>query len=123
MRPARPWRRLARRSGWPRPTSGAIAGCGLTAWSRRRRSTPCGAAARSANALDPPGRGLVAGVGVATPGGGSPPNVRAGGGLSRGRPARAPRVPATALVIRDGPPQVVTVGPDSAVRYATVTIG
>src|SRR2546428_7271559 len=33
------------------------------------------------------------------------------------------RVPATALVIRDGPPQVVTVGPDSTVRYQTVTIG
>jgi multidrug efflux pump subunit AcrA (membrane-fusion protein) len=32
-------------------------------------------------------------------------------------------VPATALVIRDGPPQVVTVGPDSTVRFATVTIG
>ena len=33
------------------------------------------------------------------------------------------RVPATALVIRDGPPQVVTVGPDSTARYQTVTVG
>ena len=33
------------------------------------------------------------------------------------------RVPATALVIRDGPPQVVTVAPDSTARYQTVTIG
>ena len=33
------------------------------------------------------------------------------------------RVPATALVIRDGPPQVVTVAPDSTVRYQTVTLG
>jgi len=32
-------------------------------------------------------------------------------------------VPAPALVIRDGPPQVVIVEPDSTVRYATVTIG
>jgi len=33
------------------------------------------------------------------------------------------RVPATALVIRDGPPQVVTVAPDSTAHYQTVTIG
>src|SRR5207302_8817802 len=33
------------------------------------------------------------------------------------------RAPATALVIRDGPPQVVTVGPDSTARYQTVTVG
>src|SRR3989454_7052767 len=33
------------------------------------------------------------------------------------------RAPATALVIRDGPPQVVTVAPDSTARYQTVTIG
>src|SRR2546427_6851489 len=33
------------------------------------------------------------------------------------------RVPATALVIRDGPPQVVTVARDSTVRYQTVTVG
>ncbi len=41
--------------------------------------------------------------------------------LGPGTPAL--RVPATALVIRDGPPQVVTVAPDSTVRYQTVRIG
>jgi multidrug efflux pump subunit AcrA (membrane-fusion protein) len=41
--------------------------------------------------------------------------------LGAGRPPL--RVPATALVIRDGPPQVVTVAPDSTARYQTVTIG
>ena len=39
------------------------------------------------------------------------------------RPKSALQVPATALVIRDGPPQVVTVGPDSTVHFSTVTIG
>ncbi|MEA2722991.1 MAG: hypothetical protein QOH59_762, partial [Gemmatimonadales bacterium] len=39
------------------------------------------------------------------------------------RSGSALQVPATALVIRDGPPQVVTVGPDSTLSYSTVTIG
>jgi membrane fusion protein (multidrug efflux system) len=33
------------------------------------------------------------------------------------------RAPATALVIRSRPAQVLTVGPDSALSYSTVTIG
>jgi len=82
-----------------------------------------GRVARTANALDPAGRTLVTQVDVANPTGRFLPNMYAQVELSLVRAAQALRVPATALVIRDGPPQVVTVGPDSAVRYATVTIG
>jgi RND family efflux transporter MFP subunit len=82
-----------------------------------------GRVTRTANALDPAARTLVTEVDVANPSGRFLPNMYAQVELSLVRAARALRVPATALVIRDGPPQVVTVGPDSTVRYATVTIG
>lgn len=82
-----------------------------------------GRVARTANALDPAARTLLTEVDVANPSGTFLPNMYAQVELSLVRAAPALRVPATALVIRDGPPQVVTVGPDSTVRYATVTIG
>jgi RND family efflux transporter MFP subunit len=82
-----------------------------------------GRVARTANALDPAARTLVTEVDVANPSGTFLPNMYAQVELSLEGAKQALRVPATALVIRDGPPQVVTVGRDSTVRYATVTIG
>ncbi len=82
-----------------------------------------GRVARTANALDPAARTLLTEVDVANPSGTFLPNMYAQVELSLPRASKALRVPATALVIRDGPPQVVIVEPDSTVRYAPVTIG
>jgi len=82
-----------------------------------------GRVARTASALDPAARTLLTEVDVANPTRTFLPNMYAEVGLSLTGVAKALRVPATALVIRDGPPQVAIVEADSTVRYATVTIG
>jgi RND family efflux transporter MFP subunit len=82
-----------------------------------------GRVARTANALDPAARTLLTEVDVANPSGRFLPNMYAQVDLSLVGATKALRVPATALVIRDGPPQVLTVGPDSTVRFVTVTVG
>jgi RND family efflux transporter MFP subunit len=82
-----------------------------------------GRVARTANALDPTARTLVTEVDVANPSSRFLPNRYSQVELSLVRTTQALRVPATALVIRDGPPQVVTIGRDFTVRFATVTIG
>jgi len=82
-----------------------------------------GRVVRTANALDPTARTLLTEVDVANPTGTFLPNMYAQVQLSLTRASKVLRVPATALVIRDGPPQVVILEPDSTVRYATVTIG
>ncbi len=82
-----------------------------------------GRVVRTANALDPAARTLLTEVDVANPTGTFLPNMYAQVQLSLTRATKVLRVPATALVIRDGPPQVVILEPDSTVRYATVTIG
>lgn len=66
---------------------------------------------------------LLTEVDVANPSGTFLANMYSQVELSLVGATKALRVPATALVIRDGPPQVVTVGSDSTVRYVTVTIG
>jgi membrane fusion protein, multidrug efflux system len=82
-----------------------------------------GVVARTANALDPAARTLLAEVDVANPTGTFLPNAYAQVELTLDHARSALQLPATALIIRDGPPQVLTVGADSAARYATVTIG
>ncbi|MFL5401721.1 MAG: efflux RND transporter periplasmic adaptor subunit [Gemmatimonadales bacterium] len=82
-----------------------------------------GRIARTTNALDPNARTLLAEVDVANPSGTFLPGAYAQVQISLSRSRSALRVPATALVIRSGPPQVVTVGPDSTLGYSTVTIG
>jgi RND family efflux transporter MFP subunit len=82
-----------------------------------------GRVVRTANALDPAARTLLTEVDVANPTGTFLPNMYAQVQLSLTRASKVLRVPATALVIRDGPPQVIILEPDSTVRYATVTIG
>ncbi len=81
-----------------------------------------GRVARTAGSLDPTARTLLTEVRVANPRGVFLPGMYAQVQLALGPGAPPLRVPATALVIRDGPPQVVTVAPDSTVRYQTVTI-
>lgn len=82
-----------------------------------------GRVARTANALDPTARTLLTEVDIANPSGTFLANMYSQVELSLARTTTALRVPATALVIRDGPPQVATVGPDSTLTYSTVTVG
>ena len=81
-----------------------------------------GRVARTAGSLDPTARTLLTEVRVANPRGVFLPGMYAQVQLALGPGAPPLRVPATTLVIRDGPPQVVTVAPDSTVRYRTVAI-
>src|SRR5437867_2961072 len=82
-----------------------------------------GRVARTAGSLDATARTLLAEVRVANPKSAFLPGMYAQVQLALGAGTPPLRVPATALVIRDGPPQVVMVAPDSTVRYQTVTIG
>jgi len=82
-----------------------------------------GRVARTAGSLDATARTLLTEVRVANPKGVFLPGMYAQVQLALGAGTPPLRVPATALVIRDGPLQVVTVGPDSTARYQTVTIG
>ncbi|HXL52157.1 MAG TPA: efflux RND transporter periplasmic adaptor subunit [Gemmatimonadales bacterium] len=82
-----------------------------------------GRVARTAGSLDPAARTLLTEVRVANPTGVFLPGMYAQVQLALGVGSPPLRVPATALVIRDGPPQVVTVAPDSTAHYQTVTIG
>jgi len=81
-----------------------------------------GRVARTAGSLDAAARTLLTEVRVANPKGVFLPGMYAQVQLAIGAGTPPLRVPATALVIRDGPPQVVTVTPDSTARYRTVTI-
>jgi membrane fusion protein (multidrug efflux system) len=82
-----------------------------------------GRVARTAGSLDPTARTLLTEVRVANPKGVFLPGMYAQVELALGSGAPPLRVPATTLVIRDGPPQVVTITPDSTARYQAVTIG
>jgi RND family efflux transporter MFP subunit len=82
-----------------------------------------GRVVRTAGSLDPSSRTLLTEVQVANPTGVFLPGMYADVQLALGTGAPPLSVPATALVIRDGPPQVVIVAADSTVRYQTVGIG
>lgn len=82
-----------------------------------------GRIARTANALDPNARTLLAEVDLANPSGTFLPGAYAQVQITLARDKSALRVPATALVIRSGPAQVLTVGSDSTLSYSSVTIG
>ena len=82
-----------------------------------------GRVARTAGSLDPTARTLLTEVRVANPSGAFLPGMYAQVQLALGPGTPPLRLPATALVIRDGPPQVVTVAADSTARYQTVTLG
>jgi RND family efflux transporter MFP subunit len=82
-----------------------------------------GRVVRTAGSLDPSSRTLLTEVRVANPRGVFLPGMYADVRLTLGTGAPPLSVPATALVIRDGPPQVVVVASDSTVRYQTIGIG
>jgi RND family efflux transporter MFP subunit len=82
-----------------------------------------GRVARTAGSLDATARTLLTEVRVANPTGVFLPGMYADVRLTLGMGAPPLSVPATALVIRDGPPQVVLVGSDSTVHYQTISIG
>src|SRR3989441_4459833 len=81
-----------------------------------------GRVARPAGSLDAVARTLLTEVRVANPSGVFLPGMYADVQLTLGAGAPPLSVPATALVIRDGPPQVVIVDVDSTVHYRTVNI-
>ena len=82
-----------------------------------------GRVARTAGSLDATSRTLLTEVQVANPRGVFLPGMYADVRLTLGAGAPPLSVPATALVIRDGPPQVVIVDADSTVHYRTISIG
>ena len=82
-----------------------------------------GRVARTAGALDATARTLLTEVRVANPAGVFLPGMYADVRLTLGAGAPPLSVPATALVIRDGPPQVVIVDADSTVHYQAISIG
>src|SRR3989454_8728796 len=81
-----------------------------------------GRVARTAGSLDAVARTLLTEVRVANPTGVFLPGMYADVQLPLGAGTPPLSVPATALVIRDGPPQVVIVDADSTVHYRTVNI-
>jgi RND family efflux transporter MFP subunit len=81
-----------------------------------------GRVARTAGSLDASARTLLTEVRVANPRS-VLPGMYAQVQLTLNTGTLTLRVPATALVIRDGPPQVVMIAPDSTARYQTVRIG
>ena len=81
-----------------------------------------GRVARTAGSLDAVARTLLTEVRVANPTGVFLPGMYADVQLTLGAGTPPLSVPATALVIRDGPPQVVIVDADSTVHYRTVNI-
>jgi membrane fusion protein, multidrug efflux system len=85
--------------------------------------TLTGRVTRTSRSLDPVARTLLTEVDVANGSGAYLPGMYAQAELRLDQVAMTLSVPSTALVIRAGPPQVITVGPDSTVRYQTVQIG
>jgi len=82
-----------------------------------------GRVVRTAGSLDATARTLLTEVRVANPTGVFLPGMYADVQLAIGAGVPPLSVPATALVIRDGPPQIVVVDADSTVHYRTISIG
>jgi RND family efflux transporter MFP subunit len=87
------------------------------------RDTLQGRVTKTARSLDPTTRTLLTEVDVANATGFYLPGMYAQAQMRIAQVAEPLQLPATALVIRAGPPQVVTVGPNSTVRYQNVQIG
>jgi RND family efflux transporter MFP subunit len=87
------------------------------------RDTLQGRVAKTARSVDPTARTLLAEVDVANRSGFYLPGMYAQAQLPVDQVASPLQLTATALVVRAGPPQVVTVGPDSTVRFQNVLIG
>jgi RND family efflux transporter MFP subunit len=82
-----------------------------------------GRVTKTARSIDPTTRTLLTEVDVANRAGAYLPGMYAQAEMRIGQVAQPLQLPATALVIRDGPPQVVVVRPDSTVHYQNVQLG
>ena len=87
------------------------------------RDTLAGRVTKTSSSVDPTSRSLLTEVDVANKGGFYLPGMYAQAQLRLTQTTAPLQVPATALVIRAGPPQVVVFRADSTVRYQTVQIG
>ena len=85
--------------------------------------TLVGRVTKTSRSLDPTSRTLLTEVDVANRAGAYLPGAYAQAQLRIAQVAAPLNVPASALVIRAGPPQVVVVRPDSTVRYQNVQLG
>jgi multidrug efflux pump subunit AcrA (membrane-fusion protein) len=82
-----------------------------------------GRVTKTARSLDPTARTLLTEVDVANRTGFYIPGMYAQVQMRIVQVAAPIQLPATGLVIRGGPPQVVILGPDARVRYQNVQIG
>jgi RND family efflux transporter MFP subunit len=87
------------------------------------RDTLAGRVTKTSRSVDPTSRSLLTEVDVANRSGFYLPGMYAQAQLRLTQMAAPLEVPATALVIRAGPPQVAVLRADSTVRYQTVQIG
>jgi RND family efflux transporter MFP subunit len=87
------------------------------------RDTLAGRVAKTSSSVDPTSRSLLTEVDVANRSGFYLPGMYAQAQLRLTQMAAPLEVPATALVIRAGPPQVAVLRADSTVRYQNVQIG
>ncbi|MDB4898315.1 MAG: hypothetical protein JWN53_123 [Gemmatimonadetes bacterium] len=87
------------------------------------RDTLAGRVTKTSRSLDASSRTLLAEVDVANRTGFYLPGTYAQAQMRIDQIATPLQLPATALVIRAGPPQVVTVRPDARVQYQNVQIG
>jgi RND family efflux transporter MFP subunit len=87
------------------------------------RDTLAGRVTKTSRSVDPSSRTLLAEVDVANRTGFYLPGTYAQAQLGIDQIAAPLQLPATALVIRAGPPQVVTVGSNATVRYQNVQLG
>jgi RND family efflux transporter MFP subunit len=87
------------------------------------RDTLAGRIAKTSRSLDPASRTLLTEVDVANRSGFYLPGTYAQAEMRVTQPTAPLNVPAAALVIRAGPPQVVLVRGDSTVRFQNVQVG
>jgi multidrug efflux pump subunit AcrA (membrane-fusion protein) len=85
--------------------------------------TLAGRVTKTSRSLDPTARTMLTEVDVANRTGFYLPGMYAQAQMRLDQVAAPLHLPATALVIRAGPPQVVTVRPDSTVRFQNIMIG
>jgi membrane fusion protein (multidrug efflux system) len=104
-------------------TSLAIGAAAIVTVPQLPGDTLRGRVTRTSRSVDPVARTLLTEVDVANKSGAYVPGMYAQAQLRISQVDMPLNVPATALVIRAGPPQVIVVRADSTVQYQTVQIG
>jgi RND family efflux transporter MFP subunit len=87
------------------------------------RDTVMGRITKTSRSLDPTARNLLTEVDFANKSGLYLPGMFAQAQMKLDQVAEPIHLPATGLVIRGGPPQVITLRPDSTVHYQNIQIG